>query len=358
MDFLENIYIKEINSPDSERTAFGNEKLSNGTIQRTIIIDGNPFLPSSVLADDEPLYNESFEAWVEEREKELLLKADDLLKLYDNSTRFEKLKKSFSVNTLMPFIGAGMSMSSNYSGWTDFLKILRKESDVSEKVLLQLLENGEYETAAQEIFEDLGEELFNEHLENEFSCEREISGSIHYLPILFPNQSIITTNFDNILERIYIGKDQGFDSTKSGKSLDEIMRQIAEGSRLLIKLHGDARQVQDRVLTSSEYEEAYMEETNLYKFFGRVLFKGSLLFLGCSLSSDRTIKTMISYVKKEGAKSLPRHFAFLEEIKDENKRKARKKELAKANIFPIWYPEKEADVSIEALFLKLKEGIS
>ena len=63
---------------------------------------------------------------------------------------------------------------------------------------------------------------------------------------------------------------------------------------------------------------------------------------------------MVALVAKYGAETLPRHYTFLE-LKEDADRVARKKELAAANIFPIWYPEGEHDESIEALFVKLME---
>jgi len=355
MKFLEKIYIKELNSPDSDRVRLEDSKLSDGTIQLMISIDGNEFIPSSILSDDETLFSQSFNLWIEERKTQLIDKANEILALYDNATRFDKLKKAYKANTLSPFLGAGISIPSKYASWTAFLYKLRQESDVSEDTLITFLSQGKYEEAAQALYEDLGATLFNEHLENEYSSDREIFGAINYLPLLFTTSSILTTNFDNLLERIFAGKNQGFDSVKSGKYLDEILRQLAEGSRILIKLHGDCKQISDRVLTLDEYNLSYGKDDYLERFFNRVLFKGSLLFIGCSLTNDRTIHTMKKVVKNEGASVLPRHFAFLEEIKDEPLRKKRKRELASANIFPIWYLEGDHDESIEALFLKLLE---
>ena len=64
--------------------------------------------------------------------------------------------------------------------------------------------------------------------------------------------------------------------------------------------------------------------------------------------------TMEQVVAAEGAHTLPQHYAFLE-LKEGMDRVERKKVLAKANIFPIWYPEGEHDESIEALLLALME---
>ena len=39
-----------------------------------------------------------------------------------------ELKEQYAVQRLIPFIGAGMSMPSGYSGWTSYLKKLRKQT--------------------------------------------------------------------------------------------------------------------------------------------------------------------------------------------------------------------------------------
>jgi len=340
-DYLKILYNEYLNSE-------GDVEIENSTFQR-----------SQILCEIEPeTYDVSFEDWRLQRITDLKEKADNIIGLYDNSKRFEKLKKAFDSGNVTPFIGAGMSIPSSFPSWTSFLFQLCEESDVTEEQLEEMLALGKYDEAAQEIFDDLGNAIFNEHLENEFSIDKNIIGAINYLPTLFKKSSIITTNFDTLIEKTYVGKDNDFDEVKGGMYLDEVIRKITGGSRILIKLHGDCRQVTDRVLTLQEYEKAYAENGQLKKFFKRFMYNNTMLFLGCSLSNDRTLKTMKEIVEDEKGDSLPRHYAFIEEIKDEAKRKQKKKDLAKANIFPIWYIEEEHDESIEALFLKLMEDNS
>lgn len=335
------------------RKLFEEEINSEGIVS---ILDFD-FERSLILREIEPTsYEVAFDDWLDERKKRLLKKANDIVSLYDNSTRFERLKNSYKANSVTPFIGAGMSISSNYSGWTSFLEKLRQDSDVEETTLSELLVNGKYEEAAQLLYEDLGAELFNEHVENEYSSSKEIKGAICFLPDFFEKTSIITTNFDNLLESLFVEGNK-FDFIRTGKQLEEIIRQIADGNKILIKIHGDCKQVADRVLTLDEYESTYNDKSILDRFFNRIIYRGTLLFLGCSLTSDRTFQLMKEITTTEGAHTLPRHYAFLEEIKDSKLRTKRKKELAKANIFPIWYPEGDHDESIEALFLKLQEKL-
>jgi hypothetical protein len=337
MDFLKPLYDEELNS--------------EGDVE----IVGSIFPRSRILGELEPqTYSLTFGEWVEERKVNMGLKADTILAQYDNGNRFTQLKNSLKARGVIPFVGAGFSMPSGYPGWTSFLYHLCEESHVLKEELEQLLEEGDYENAAQLLHDDLGPALFNENLEGFFSSEREICGAIHYLPKVFPDTTVITTNYDRLLERVFRGVEQGFDAVKYGSSLKEVVRLMPSGIRMLLKLHGECDQVEDRVLLKAEYDEAYSDGAIVSNFFSRVLFTKTMLFLGCSLCTDRTISAMIELVGQYGAATMPRHYAFLE-LKAGVNRVARKKELATANIFPIWYPDGEHDESIEALLVKLLE---
>ena len=256
---------------------------------------------------------------------------------------------------MIPFVGAGMSAPSGFPLWTRFLVDLAKESHVEPTSIEQFLQQGKFEEAAQSLHDDLGSGLFNENVEMTFSKLCEIDGPLNYLPTLFSGGSVMTTNFDTLLERVYTHQDNnGFDRVISGAAMSEVLRQMASGSRLLIKMHGDCRQVADRVLLKVEYDKLYGDNDLVEQFFNGVIFRQSILFVGCSLLNDRTVSTMKSIVRRYGAARVPRHYAFLE-LKASDDRVTRKKHLAEANIFPIWYPEREHDESLEALFLKMLE---
>jgi hypothetical protein len=321
-----------------------------------IVIAGEPFSRHQILNGLAPEpYRVAFTDWLERREERFLEKADEILGRYDNSDRFAQLKKTFSKGGLKPFIGAGLSMTSGFPGWTAFLYKLCDESHVTTADLKALLDTGQYEEAAELLSTNLGSGLFNENVQTTFARQRSPEGVINYLPRLFPKCSILTTNFDALIETLYRGDDvDGFDRVVSGKALGELGRQLADGARILVKLHGDCEQVADRVLLKSEYDLAYGDAAEVERFFNQVVFGGSLLFLGASLCADRTVKAMRQIVTKYGSHKLPRHYAFME-LKTGDDRVQRKKELATANIFPIWYPEKQHEESLEALFLKMVE---
>jgi hypothetical protein len=318
-------------------------------------IIGSTFQRSRILKELEPeTYQLSFEDWVEERKSNLRDVASQVLAAHDNARRFEALKKACSSRNVVPFLGAGLSMSSGYPGWTKFLWDLQGESHVKADDLESLLNVGDYEGAAQLLHDDLGPALFNKQLQECFDRNSIATGAINLFPLVFPDANVITTNFDKLLEYAFSGQSQGFDQVVLGSNLGEALRILNAGGRYLLKLHGSCETVANRVLLRDEYAQAYGDAGVVGRFFTRFLFGKSLLFVGCSLLTDRTLRTMEQVVASEGAHTVPQHYAFLE-LKDGVDRVERKKALAKANIFPIWYPEGEHDESIEALLLALME---
>lgn len=318
-------------------------------------IVGSAFQRSRILKELEPeTYQLSFEDWTEERKSNLRDVANQVLSTHDNAHRFEALTKAWASQNVVPFLGAGLSMPSGYPGWTSFLWSLQGESHVNAAELESLLDAGDYEGAAQLIHDDLGPALFNKQLQECFDRSCPVTGAINLFPLVFPDSSVVTTNFDKLLESAFSGQSQGFDQVIFGSNLGEALRILSAGGRYLLKLHGSCETVANRVLLRDEYDQAYGDAGVVERFFSRFLFGKSLLFVGCSLMTDRTLRTMEQVVAAEGAHTLPQHYALLE-LKDGVDRVERKKALAKANIFPIWYPEGEHDESIEALLLALME---
>ncbi|WP_229608149.1 SIR2 family protein [Vibrio parahaemolyticus] len=337
---------------DYLKSAFNEELNSDGGV---VEIAGSEFERCEILNGLEPeTYEIAFNEWLAEKQELLLEKACEILDIHDNKARFEQLVRVHKAGSLVPFIGAGLSIPSGYPSWTAFLYQCCEESDTDEADLTKLLSDGLYEEAAQLLHDDMTAPVFNELLDATFDVERDIEGAIHYLPYLFNDKHVITTNFDLVLERVYESKGKAFEagSVKSGKSLTEVTRYLQTKPRSLIKIHGTSNQVADRVLLHTEYETTYQNSGDVSNFFERVIFKDSLLFLGASLNADRTIKKMEEIVTEKGHVSLPRNYAFLE-LKSSENRIERKQSLARANIFPIWYPEGEHDESIEALLYKL-----
>lgn len=318
-------------------------------------IEGSSFTPYSILKDMDPdSYDNAFSEWCNRRKEELLIKADEILGLYDNRGRFNLLRDSHKRGAVIPFIGAGMSIPSGYPGWTKFLQQHCNETWVCEEDLNDLLSQGKYEEAAQALADDMSAGSFDEAIENAFEHDKKLVGPIQLLPSIF-DTSVITTNFDTVIKRCYDASESYFTETLLGADAKELPRYLGRGDKVLVKLHGKANSNRNRVLTYSEYEEHYGNPPCLQNTIEAISTK-TLLFLGCSLVVDMTIQTLTQLVEEKGHEVATRHYALLSIGEDED-RLARKNDLAKANIFPIWYPaDEDHDECIEALFQKLIEG--
>lgn len=345
MDFPKMYFLKR--KFDSELTALIDPDSGN------VEVAGWSFTPDSILKMDSFSYDEAFSDWLEQRKEYLLTRADKILGLHTNRSRFNRLRESYRSGNVIPFLGAGMSIPSGYPGWTNFLSQLRNETRVSEEDLSCLLFQGKYEEAAQMLSDNMHTGRFDEAIEIFFGNDEDIEGPVQLFPYIF-NTSVITTNFDNVIKRCYEAADLHFSDILLGGEARELPRYLGQGSRVLVKLHGRSNSRYYRVLTSSEYQIHYREQSSLRNVIEAICTK-TLLFVGCSLSFDRTILALAQYSEEKGYDVATRHYAFLSIGEDED-RIVRQDDLAKANIFPIWYPAEEGhDECIEALLYKLVE---
>lgn len=316
-----------------------------------IYIGENHWAPDDVLKMiSEDTYDEAFKQWLEIRKEDLIQIADDFLDEFDQRERFNKLKQNVNNDAVVPFVGAGMSEPSGYLMWTPFLKKLVDHTDITLEQLEEKLGKGEYEEVAQDFADSLGP-AFAEELENSYGVKKDIKGAVQLLPTLF-NSPVITTNYDSVLKRCFDEQTMHFDEVIPGCHAEEVTKYLASGDRVLVKLHGTAMSGVGRVLTLEEYEKNY-EENDVISTVISAFCTKTLLFLGCSLSVDRTLKVMRDYAHQVGHDKSPRHYAFLQAPATQELRNEKRKFLSEANIFPIWYSGGDHDQAVEALLQKL-----
>lgn len=301
---------------------------------------------------DSDAYNDLFLDWVQERKEELIESANTILSEYGLQDRFGRLKEVYARGAVVPFVGAGLSVSSGYPGWTAFLKQHIREATINPDEFDLLLRAGQYEEAAQRLADALGP-AFNEAVENAFGRSRDISGCVQLLPHVF-DSCVITTNFDDVTKRCYEAAGKPFTEELSGEHSRELPRKLAEGKRILLKLHGTSTSPRGRILTAAEYQQHYADSDELQRAIEAICSK-TLLFIGCSLTVDRTLTAMKSFVQANGHDNIARHYAFLPMPGNDEEKNARRDALVACNVYPIWYPAGAHDESIEALLLALMD---
>jgi hypothetical protein len=321
-------------------------------VDGNVIVGGVVFSPVQILERDEDSYREAFLAWINEdwipiRDERLA----DILADGTNRQRYEELLNTVIGGRVVPFIGSGMSTPSKMPLWSDFLRTLRASSTLAESELEAMLTSGEYEEAATALLAKMPRHLFDERLEETFKSRpaNGIVGAVRFVPELFGGTAI-TTNFDDVLETVYKAVGTPYEEVLNGSGIAWFRKLRAKGLRCLLKIHGHHTNSEGRVLTKTEYEAAYglgcAARVELEYVFG----SDPLLFMGCSLSNDRTMQLIKEIV--DGDNGTPRNYAFMKRPSDSTTQLAREHFLSERKIFPVWY-DGDHDESVEALLVGL-----
>jgi hypothetical protein len=175
---------------------------------------------------------------------------------------------------------------------------------------------------------------------------------VRLLPAIFPDL-VITTNLDDVLEQHYRRCGVDFNEVLPGQDIARYRSMKTPTQRFLLKLHGDRRRAESRVLRKGEFEAAYAPGSVVREELVLLYRNHHLLFLGCSLGPDRTVQ-LISEVAKSD-KGMPKHFALLSLPDSDPARVDRENFLTERGIYPIWY-DGSHDESIQALLAGLLDA--
>lgn len=314
----------------------------------------------------------------------------DLMNCYNisdgesNQIVYNNLLELFKKQNITPVIGAGLS-SWAYPLWGDML--IKQGSDYGiGKRVQQLIDDKEFELAASALEKEttpyglklLLQHIFRVSLMNEYSTQ--CPAYLKRLPHLF-NGPILTTNFDRVIE--YLFKEEGLlcpDMVIPSDAFqnDKINSALHRNTPILVKMHGDIEDPQHLVLTETSYNEVYGDnhkypdlEKPMPAFLQKVLERNPILFLGCSLSADRTcsvIRTCALNSQRFAILQLPESTVNTDNplqpiLREEDNRfkedwkERRKYILQELNIQAIWYPHDMHDEALNAFFTKLSEDL-
>lgn len=298
-------------------------------------------------------------------------KIDEFDQLMDccpsNRENFSALTRLMRRNVVIPFLGAGFSANYGYKTWRTFLEEQDRENNLPG--VSDALKKGKYEKAASELKNQLGMHMEYALMQNFGDHIYKVSGmneELEEIPKMFQNL-ILTTNFDEVIEMLYAKVNGEYIEKLTPKSLNDVKvsyKRIACGEPTLIKLHGDVA-LKEFVLTEEEYDEIYGKRLlnirlPLPSFLRDVLLSKVILFMGCSLEDDRTLK-VIEQAQIDGSISFaflplpcetendenPWNPVFFDRVEDDEKEKVeftqRKQFLNERNIIPIWYPYHKHD---------------
>jgi hypothetical protein len=280
----------------------------------------------------------------------------------ENKKVFNELLKQCIKGEIVPYIGAGMSVFAGnipnlknrnlFPTWRGLLEVKYEKYFEGKELPKDLID------VAEDIEKEMGKENFYEYiratmggdLKEEWSeiLENSEKQAISYIPKLF-RSPIVTTNFDQIIEKIYNNLPVAFPY-----HTEKLKQAIDERKQLLYKIHGCVSDHRNIVLARSKYDEVYRDDSPLVKSLSKFCKGFHFLFLGCSLNQDDY--STILLMKSQEKSKMP-HYAILPCEKD--KMPDRRIELEGRNIYPILYENtsgkhEEVKILLDKLLIEIK----
>lgn len=205
----------------------------------------------------------------------------------------DDLAYQLSRGQVIPFVGAGVSMSLGLPSYASLIRDLGSHVEFDGSIFEQL---GDYLTLAE--FYNLRKNGLSElqfHLKEQWKkTEKEVIASpVHRAIVELGCKLIYTTNFDDFLEKAHKALKTKY---RALRSVNDFVN-LADDKVHIVKLHGDLRNTKTMVFTESSYFERLNFESPLdIKLRADILGK-SLLFIGYSLS-DINVRLLLYRLQK------------------------------------------------------------
>jgi NAD-dependent SIR2 family protein deacetylase len=313
-------------------------------------IDGLSQPSKAFFASDKKAYDQVFRGYRKERRHEVLNERYLCEQFMGdhwftrNLNRFEQLIQCMEAGSVVPFVGAGLSVAGGFPSWKNHLRQQGKTAGINPIHVETLLASGQYESIIEEIEAIRGMDVFTQEIRDVFSVTGNITDATLLLTELFPD-TLITTNYDRLIEQAFdTGEKNAFQVINGINALEE-----PDPTKVsIIKLHGDIKSAKKCILSKKQYDDAYGPHVldmarPIPKLLAYYFRNSSLLFLGCSLSEDRTMQVFRSVKDEIGDEELPQHFSIEQAPEDEQVLVARNAHLAKLGITAIWFEKGRFD---------------
>lgn len=297
---------------------------------------------------------------------------DEIIKFSpENQKVFDELKAKCIKGEIVPYVGAGMSAFASYiptfkekslfPTWGNLICNKYKECFGEKKP-----DTMDYIEAADKIENKLGKNDFYEYIRQvmggdlndidwDIILDNAESQAVSFIPKLF-SSPIITTNFDQIIEKIY-QKQKNKIPVAFPYNTQELEKVIDNRKQLIYKIHGCVSDAQNIVLAKSKYDEVYSLDSELVNSLSKICPSFHFLFLGCSIilnQEEGTKDYSTDLLEKIQQKSGMPHYAICN--CDESQLETRRQELQAININAILYKSGEYD-SVKIILQELLNEI-
>lgn len=243
----------------------------------------------------------------------------------------DSLKKAFANKTIIPLVGAGVSMSlMNKDGerlfpsWRELLeraakKLISENKQNHANAITGALGIDDYQGAADYARKGLAGGLWNKFFKENFSIKRDdIKDESLLLPraIWTLSERIITLNYDRVMRFSCPTSDDvlELDNTTKGELADF---KSNNNKPTVWHLHGKIDNLEKIILTSESYNKFYLDNDLDYRAalttFNALCSTTTLVFIGCSLDDAELLQLLGSQHDIFSGNTGP-HYALVREV--------------------------------------------
>lgn len=168
---------------------------------------------------------------------------------------------------------------------------------------------------AQEIQETISKHDFGEFLQQMFRDKSVIPSPTHLLLPQIPFRSIMTSNYDNLIEGSYTLFNSGQIPNKfTQEDLLNISSPLRKDEFYIFKVHGDFDRPSSIVLGSRDYQKLFFRSPEYRQFLETLFSVYTVLFIGYG-SSDPDLDNVLDRLSTIFDRTLDKHYILLPENK-------------------------------------------
>lgn len=202
---------------------------------------------------------------------------------------FQRIINASAENSLTIFVGAGVSALSHAPKWSDMIDQI---CDILGQDRKKRYSSDDYLQIPQIYFNEIGrnQKQYYSFLNKVLDTSNLKINEIHKMLIKLKPVSIITTNFDELLEDAAAAKCYSMKVIASDDEVSEI-----NGSRFILKVHGDLKH--NNIVFKEEDYLSYSDNFKLIETLLKSIFStNTVLFIGYGLN-DYNIKLIMNWAK-------------------------------------------------------------
>jgi hypothetical protein len=301
----------------------------------------------------------------------------DIAELLDSDkdvAAFESLRKTICLGDMLALVGSGISARLGYPTWDQLLSDMAAEGARHAMGIAERTDGLQRRPAAQPTGEPISredvlwyaEELrtqlegrYFQFLQKAFSPRPEDSkDACIELLVRLPFRQLLTTNYDDALERAYSRVHGHAIPTTNWANEDDVKHVMYElltptAPRRLVYLHGRIDDATSLVLTDRDYARRYLQSDSTARKLFAIFAMRRIVFFGFSLADPDLSFIMRHVAAALGYDGSCRHFAFVGFEPRTPREMDRRRFKRKFGIEPIFYDASNNHERLEALIAHL-----